>query len=135
MRRRLPSSERAKLYEREAEKARAAGRGVLPICNICDCPIDGATQAWDESHDPAKPRFLGGAVTGIAHRRCNRTHNNRHDTPLYASGNRKRWRAMGAYVPARPMAGSRSDRLKRTLDGRTIERATGEVVYRGRSMS
>ena len=82
LRRRLSTSDREKLYDNEAAKAHELGLGELPICNICQHPIDGVKSAWDESHDPKIPNWLGGEVTGIAHRRCNRKHNNEHDTPL-----------------------------------------------------
>lgn len=38
---RLSSSKRAALYDAEVAKARAAGFGNLPLCNICGLPIDG----------------------------------------------------------------------------------------------
>ena len=130
---RLSTTAREKLYDAEAAKAAAAGRGHLPICNICDCPIDGVKQDWDESHDPAKPRWLGGEITGIAHRKCNRLHNNRHDTPLFHKTRRQRQGFIGAKVArTRPLPGGRKDVLKKQMDGTVIDRRTGEPIGRGR---
>lgn len=127
----LSTTKRKELYEAEAEKALARGRGELPICNICDCPIDGVRQAWDESHDPTKPRWLGGSVTGIAHRRCNRKHNNTHDTPLFHKNNRLRARHIGARVSSsKPMPGTHASGIKKPMRffSRPIDRRTGREL-------
>ena len=63
----LSSSAREKLYDAETAKARAAGLGNLPICNICGNQVDGRRDRWHESHDPQIPKHMGGNVTGIAH--------------------------------------------------------------------
>jgi len=125
---RLSSSAREKLYDSEAARAREHGHGDLPICNICGNPIDGVKSAWDESHDPKIPHWLGGEVTGIAHRRCNRQHNNQHDTPLYWKTKRVRQRHIGAHVArSRPLPGGKSDPFKIKLNGRVpVSRVTGE---------
>jgi hypothetical protein len=131
---RLSTKAREKLYDAEAAKARAAGRGDLPICNICDCPIDGKTQAWHESHDPTKPRWLGGEVTGIAHERCNLLHNNQHDTPLFAKNNRQRQGYIGAKVSAyRPMPGTKRSGIRKPMRPYSdpVDRRTGQP-WRGR---
>lgn len=123
---RISTTAREKLYDAEAAKALAAGRGDLPICNICDCPINGKTQRWHVSHDPSKPRWLAGEVTGIAHERCNTLHNNQHDTPLYSKTRRQRQADIGARVArTRPLPGGRSDFLKKKMDGTVIDRRTG----------
>lgn len=121
-RRRLSTTAREQLYDSEAAKARINQRGELPICNICDTPIDGVRSAWDVSHDPAIPGWLGGAVTGIAHRRCNREHNAAHDTPLFAKTNRVRRRHIGATVAQQPVPGGRDDKLKRKFNGQVVQR-------------
>lgn len=124
---RLSSRDREKLYDAEAAKARAAGKGDLPICNLCGDPIDGRRQRWHESHDPTKPKWLGGEVTGIAHARCNQKHNNDHDTPLYWKTRRVRQRFIGAKAPAgRPLAGSIASNIKKPFRGPPIDRRTGE---------
>ncbi len=124
---RISTRAREQLYDAEADKARGGGRGELPICNICDCPIDGVKQAWDASHDPTKPRWLGGDITGIAHRQCNRQHNNQHDTPLFHKSVRQRQMNIGAKVrQGRPMIGTRDSGIKlRIGGGRPINRNTG----------
>ncbi len=119
---RLSTTKREQLYDAEAEKARAAGKGELPICNICGFPIDGVKQAWDESHDPQKPKWLNGAVTGIAHRRCNRLHNNQVDTPRFAKSRRQRWMNIGAKRSQYPLPGGRDDRIKKKITGEVVER-------------
>jgi len=124
----LTSKQREELYDREVEKSQLAGRGDLPICNICDLPVNGASQAWDESHEKHKPKWLGGIVDGIAHRRCNRRHNNTHDTPLFAKGKRQRQRYIGARVSSgRALIGSIASGIKKPLRAfaRPIDRATG----------
>jgi hypothetical protein len=117
----LSSRAREKLYDAEAAKAVAAGRGNLPICNLCDAPIDGTRQRWHESHDPAIPKHMGGAVTGIAHEPCNLRHNNLHDTPLFHKVHRQRRRYIGASRTSRPMPGSRDSGWRKRFDG-TVER-------------
>jgi hypothetical protein len=126
---RLSSTAREKLYDAEALKARAAGRGEFPICNICDGPI-GIGQRWHESHDPTKPRWLGGVVTGIAHARCNLDHAYSIDTPAFHKSNRIRQRNIGAKVrKGRPMVGTIDSGIKlRVSGGRPIDRRTGREL-------
>jgi 5-methylcytosine-specific restriction protein A len=116
---RLSSSAREKLYDAEAAKAEAAGLGSLPICNICGDPIDGTRERWHESHDPKIPKHMGGAVTGIAHERCNLEHNHQHDTPLFWKMKRVRWRHIGAKVSnCRPMPGTRASGIRKRMNGK-----------------
>lgn len=124
----LSSTKREELYNAEKAKAEAAGLGSLPVCNICGTPVDGMRQRWDESHDPQKPRWLGGAVTGIAHERCNRQHNNDHDTPLFHKNNRQRQKANGSFRPRSRIAGSRSDPRKIKMDRTVVDRFSGERI-------
>lgn len=119
---RLSSSAREKLYDAEAAKAKEAGLGDLPLCNICGFAIDGTKARWDASHDPSKPRWLGGAITGIAHSRCNARHAHEIDTPLYAKSRRQRWMNIGAKRSRFPMQGGRDDRLKKRVDGTVVIR-------------
>lgn len=119
---RLSARAREQLYDAEALKASESGRGDLPICNICNRPIDGVRQRWDVSHDPSKPRWLGGAITGIAHTHCNREHNNHHDTPLFHKSNRQRQKNIGAFRSRVPLPGGRDDRLKKKIDGAVVLR-------------
>lgn len=121
MRRRLSSREREALYASEAGKARDAERGDFPICRLCDHPIV-AGSLWDENHQGHKPAWLGGVTDGISHRRCNRLHNNHHDTPLFAKSERVRKRYLDFTRSRTPMSGGRDDRLKRKVNGDVVER-------------
>ena len=119
----LSSTAREKLYDAEAAKAIADGRGKLPICNICDLPIDGRRDRWHESHDPKIPKHLGGEVTGIAHARCNLRHNNQHDTPLYHKVKRKRQKDIGAWrSSSRPFPCGRDSAFKKKIGGEVVAR-------------
>jgi hypothetical protein len=122
---RLSSTTREELYDAEVAKAKAAGRGDLPICNLCDGPI-GKGQRWHVSHDPLIPRWMDGQVTGIAHARCNMLHNNRHDTPLYHKVKRNRQKDIGAYRSSMPMRGGRDSDEKKKLNGLVVDRRTNE---------
>lgn len=119
------TKQREALYKRECEKSRAAGLGDYPICRLCPLPILPG-QLWDESHDKHKPRWLGGAIDGIAHRRCNRIHNNMHDTPLYAKSERQRKGFLDLKRSSTPLPGGREDRIKKTMSGRVVDRSTGQ---------
>lgn len=127
--RRLSSTDREKLYDAEALKAREAGRGNYPICNLCCLPVTPG-QSWDESHEKLKPRWLGGEVEGLAHRRCNRLWNNQHDTPLFHRTKRQRRAYIGARVPRSIMPGSRADWRKVKINGDVVLRSTGEPLRR-----
>jgi hypothetical protein len=122
-RRRLNASQREELWQAEAAKACEQGRGPNPICNLCTFDILPGSE-WHESHDPLKPKWLGGEITGIAHAKCNRRHNNQHDTPLYARNERVRKRFMDFRVPQQQLPGGRDDRLKKKMNGRVVERWT-----------
>ncbi len=114
-RRHLSSTDREKLYDR------CRGDNEFPICNLCGLPVDGIRQAWDESHFPIAATF-GGTETGVAHRACNRRHNNEVVTPQNAKANRVRRNFIGASVSQNPMRGGRSDSLKKTMSGRVVKR-------------
>lgn len=111
---------RERLWKAEAAKAREAGKGEFPICNLCGRAVLPARQ-WDESHDPSLPRAWGGTATGVAHRKCNRLHGARVVVPQLAKTNRQ-WRAnvgiTGPGVSANPLPGGRNDRIKKKLNGR-----------------
>jgi len=119
--RRSSSRKREELWKAEAAKAHASGRGEDPICTLCDLAVKPGS-SWDESHQKHKPRWLGGAVDGVAHRRCNRIWNNRHDTPLFAKNERVRKRHMDFTRSQNPLPGGRDDRLKKKITGRVVER-------------
>lgn len=124
-RRRLTTRQREELYERERQKAIAAGRGEFPICNICDCAIM-VCQTWDESHHPAFPHALGGTDTGVAHERCNRRHGAEVVVPQVARANRQFKMARDLHRSRNPLPGGRDDPRRRTMAGQVVNRATGE---------
>lgn len=121
----LTARQRQQLYDREVAKARAAGRGDLPICNLCDEPVRlGAN--WHESH-VGVPKANGGSSVGIAHAACNLDHAHRFVTPQVAKADRQRWAHTGARLKSRrPLPGSRGSTLKKKMDGTVVDRRTGE---------
>jgi hypothetical protein len=126
----MSTTSRQKLYDSEVAKAKAAGRGELPICNICDCPI-GIGQAWHESHDPSGiPKALGGTSVGIAHAKCNLDHGAKVVTPYVAKQKRIRARHTGAYRSLKPLPGGRNSPIKIRMDGTVVDRATGQPLGR-----
>lgn len=119
MKPRLSTTKREQLYDHWR------GDAECPTCNLCSLKIQKG-QDWDESHNLHLPRALGGKVTGLAHRRCNRLHNNRHDTPLIAKNTRIRQKHIRAFRSRSPIPGGRDDPRKRTMSGQVVDRATGE---------
>jgi len=111
---RFSSKKRDDLWSRECLAAHVAGRGQLPICNLCDLPVTPG-QAWDESHDGA-PKTFGGKSTGIAHHRCNHQHGVQIVVPAAAKAKRVHRKHIGVTGPGlgpHPMrAGRRSDITK-----------------------
>ena len=105
------AAQRERLWDTEAARAQRNGRGDLPICNLCDCPI-GVGQDWDVSHVGC-PAALGGAFVGCAHRRCNREHNNRFATPQIAKAKRQARAHKGCKQSAAPLPFGRSSRLRK----------------------
>lgn len=115
---------REALYASECEKAREAGLGDYPICNLCGLPVLPG-RLWDESHDPSRPRAWGGTDVAIAHRKCNRRHGAQVVVPMLAKTHRQ-WRDNRGIsdlgIEATRLPGGRDDRLKKKI--------TGEVVLR-----
>lgn len=117
-RKKYSNRERQEIYDR------CCGDKQFPDCNICDLPVMHG-QSWDVSHDPqGKPHALGGTEVGIAHSRCNRLHGAQVVHPMMAKLERIRQRFTGAWRPRYPMRCGRHDNIKRTLDGRIVERKT-----------
>ena len=102
----------------------ACGENEYPTCNLCSFPIMPG-QAWDVSHEGA-PQALGGSKTGIAHRRCNAKDGAENVTPRVAWAKRQFDKHRGIAVSRNPVPGGRDDPWKRTMDGRVIDRVTGE---------
>lgn len=117
--RKLSTTKREELYDHWR------GDAQFPLCNLCSMPIHPG-QDWDESHSKHKPRWLGGPVEGLAHRRCNRRHNNQYDTPLFHKSNRIRQKHIRAWRPRTQLPGGRDDPRKRTMAGEVVDRKTGE---------
>lgn len=116
-RRGLSTTAREQLYDR------CRGDNEFPICNLCGLAVDGVHQAWDESHFPV-PASFGGTEVGVAHRLCNRRHNNEVVTPQNAKANRVRQHFIGAAKTRYPLPGGRDDTIKRTMSGRVVPRGT-----------
>jgi hypothetical protein len=115
-RRSLSPSKREAIYQREAFTAYAAGRGRLPICNLCDAPVDGRCEAWEVSHGPVAHTF-GGKRVGVAHVDCNRQDGRKVSSDA-AKCDRVRQRFIGARGPGlgrHPMDGGRCSPLRKTL--------------------
>lgn len=116
-RRRLSSSAREELY------LRCKGDAEFPTCNICNFPVDGTREAWDESHEGA-PSALGGSESGIAHRECNRRHGAEVVTPMVAKAKRGYRKFIGAHRSRYPMACGRDSGRMKKMDGRVVARPT-----------
>lgn len=118
-RHRFNSKKRDALWSRECLAAHLAGRGQLPICNLCDMPVT-IGQTWDESHD-GTPKAFGGKSTGIAHHRCNHQHGAQIVAPAAAKAKRVRRKHIGVTglgLGRCPMrAGRRSDVTKTMRHG------------------
>lgn len=122
---RLNTKQREQLYET------CKGERDFPSCALCGLPIH-AGQQWDVSHDRYLPRAIGGKIDGVAHRRCNRLHNNRFDTPLVAKRKRVRQKHIGAYRVSRPMIGSRESQIKLHINSPPTWRDSGRPLFKPR---
>lgn len=112
------SKQRDYLWSRECLAAWRAGRGRLPICNICDTPVQ-IDDPWDESHDPAQPRVFGGKSVGIAHRGCNHRHGYMVVKPQVDKCDRVRARHLGLKGPGLgryPMKAGRRSAVTKTMN-------------------
>lgn len=126
-RKRLSTTARVALYE-----SCIAENESWPRCNIPGCgAFVTPGQLWVVSHYP-KPHAWNGEATGIAHSRCNADWWARSEAPMMARANRVRAKHIGAFVADTPLPGGRDDRLKKTMRGPTVLRATGESWRPGR---
>jgi len=124
---RFNSRRREALWSAECFRSYLAGRGSLPICNLCNLPV-AETDAWDCSHDPARAKCMGGKSVGVAHRRCNLLHAARVVAPAIAKAKRVRAKHIGAAgvgLGRYPMRGGRRDSIKKTMSGEVVPRTTG----------
>lgn len=122
-RHRLTTKERRALYFSAVEEATKLGR-EHPACNLCPHPIKPG-DSWDVSHEGA-PAALNGTRVGLAHRRCNRIHGATVVTPMVAKAKRTGDKFLDIKRSRHPLPGGRDDRVKRTISGMLIDRATGE---------
>jgi 5-methylcytosine-specific restriction endonuclease McrA len=90
------------------------------ICHLCEAKIQ-VGEAWERSHPI--PLELGGADDEsnwrLAHKRCHRAHTSTVDIPNIARAKRRFAKHIGARKRS-TMAGSRSSKFKRRMDG-TVE--------------
>ena len=124
---RFGSKRRDALWAREAMNAYLAGCGKLPLCNICEQPVNDDGK-WHESHDPAKPKCYGGKRVGIAHAACNLLHGAKVVTPLRAKAERSAARHDGRKGPGRgryPMRAGRLSGESKTMRHGLIKRLSG----------
>lgn len=128
---RFGSRKRDHLWSRECLCSHLAGRGPLPICNLCDVVVN-AGDDWHESHDPAQPRVFGGKSVGIAHALCNILHGVRVVKPAVTRSNRIRDVHLGLKGPGLgpcPMrAGRRSPITKTMRHGVQPRRSSSEKL-------
>lgn len=122
-RKRLSTTARVALYE-----SCIASEDEFPRCNIPGCGLFVRPgERWVESHYP-KPHAWNGTQSGIAHARCNHDYWSKTEAPMMARANRVRAKHIGAFVADTPLPGGRDDRLKKTMRGVVVERATGLPV-------
>ena len=121
-----------KLSTKQSEKLYDHYRGdmLFPACSLCSLPIYPGQQ-WDKSHDKYLPKALGGELVGLAHRRCNRLWNNRHDTPLVAKVKRIRQKHIGAHrSTSRPIAGTHASGIKLHMNSPPTWRDSGRPLWK-----
>jgi hypothetical protein len=103
----------------------AKGDNEFPVCNICGLPVR-PCHDWVESHLPI-PRAWKGKKTGVAHARCNQERRATVEAKMFKKANHQYDMARGIKVSRNPLPGGKDDPRKRTIDGRVIDRRTGEL--------
>ncbi len=124
---RFGSKKRDYLWSRECAAACKAGRGNLPICNLCDQPV-AATDPWHESHLPWRGAPAHLRSVGIAHERCNLVHGRTVVVPALAKAARVRKLHLGLKRPGEgrhPLPAGVNSRITKTLRGRVLPRLSG----------
>lgn len=102
-----------------------------PTCNLCHLPVF-AGDEWDISHVGA-PAALGGTAVGIAHRECNRLHNNEVVTPAVAKAKRQHRKHFGITGPGRgpsPMPCGRNSKRSKSMSGEVVPRQSQAEKFR-----
>jgi hypothetical protein len=120
-RRRLSTAQRRAFY------AQACQGKDYPDCNICGRPVL-PRDKWVDSHMPV-PHALDGTETGVAHAKCNVEYWAKVEAPMLAKVKRIRDKHRGIHVSRHPMRRA-DDPRKRTVDGRVVNRETGEAWRR-----
>lgn len=97
-------------------------------CCICHQPIDGTREPWIVEH--VRALALGGADEdsncGPAHAYCAEAKTHDQDMPAITKAKRQKMKALGI----RKLSSLRHPTLKKCLDGRVIDRATGREITR-----
>lgn len=107
----------------------AKGDNEFPMCNLCPHWVL-PCHDWVESHVPV-PHAWEGQETGVAHKRCNDLYWREVEAPMMAKANRQYDMARGIKVSRWPLPGGKDDPRMRTIDGRVLDRRTGEL-WKGR---
>jgi hypothetical protein len=110
--------------QRRAFYNAARGDNDFPKCNLCGNWVL-PCHTWVESHLPV-PHAWQGTKTGVAHKRCNDLYWREVEAPMMAKANHQYDMARGIKVSRRPMRDP-DDPRKRTVDGRVVDRRTGEL--------
>lgn len=97
------------------------------VCHLCGEKIDGTRERWDADHvvPYALTRDDSDDNLRPAHERCHRGAGSKtsEDVRVIAKAKRVEARHVGAKAPSRnPLAGSRSSKWKRRLDGTVVPR-------------
>jgi hypothetical protein len=124
-----PSRKRRTTAERREFYAEACGDAEFPACNICGLTVLPAHR-WVVSHIPV-PHTLNGVETGVAHAKCNADYWAKVEAPMLAKVKRQYDKHRDIHVSRFPMPGGKDDPRKRRMDGRVVDRVTGEA-WRGR---
>ena len=117
-RKRLTTAQRRAFY------TKACDGKDYPDCNICGRPVL-PHQKWVESHVPV-PHTLGGTRTGVAHGKCNAGHWAKVEAPMLAKVRHQYDKHRDIHVSRNPLPGGKDDPRKKTVDGRVVDRVTGE---------
>lgn len=118
---------RALTAKRRTEVFVAAGG----VCHICGHKIDAMAERWEADH--VIPLAMGGEdeIPNLqpAHEICHRQKKTPQDQAHIAKSKRMQQRAIGVKRTVRnPIPGSKGTRFKKTVDGRVVDRRTGEEV-------
>jgi hypothetical protein len=109
--------------ERAAFYAAACGEADHPICGWCLQPVL-PHETWERAHEGV-PHTWGGTDEAVWHARCNRIHGAQVVTKAYAKGKRQHNKHRDIYRSRNPFRRKELP-MKRTLDGRVVDRVTGE---------